>query len=81
MMSTQTIASGLHTAAGGAKERRGFFKRVFDAAIAARQAAAARQVASYLANQSDARLKDLGLTDAQIGELRESRRIPVSYWS
>ena len=80
-MSTQTITSGPHAATGGGKKHRGLFKRMLDAVFAARQAEAARQVAGFLANQSDTRLRDLGFTDAQIRELRQRGRIPVSYWS
>jgi uncharacterized protein YjiS (DUF1127 family) len=64
-----------------AEKRAGFFRRALEAVIAARQAEACRQVAGFLANQSDARLKDLGFTDAQIREVRQQGRPPVSYWS
>jgi hypothetical protein len=63
------------------EKRAGFFKRALEAVIAARQAEACRQIAGFLASQSDARLKDLGFTDAQIREVRQQGRLPVSYWS
>ena len=80
-MSTPTTTSDTPAVVSVAGKRVGLFKRALDAVVAARQAEACRQVAGFLANQSDARLKDLGFTDAQIREVRQNGRLPVSYWS
>jgi hypothetical protein len=81
MMSTLPTVSGTHADVVVAGKRVSWLKRVFDAVVAARQAEAGRQVAGFLATQSDARLRDLGFTESQIREVRERGRLPVSYWS
>jgi hypothetical protein len=81
MMSTHTTIPGPHSVSGESGEQVSWLKRTLDAVVAARQAEACRQVASFLANHSDARLKELGFTEPQIQEVRQHGRLPVSYWS
>ncbi len=59
---------------------RGFFGRMFDRFINARMQHAQVQVQTYLAQLSDARLKDLGFSADETKALREKGRIPASYW-
>ena len=59
---------------------RGFFGRMFDRFINARIKHAEVQVQMYLAQLSDARLKDLGFSADETKGLREKGRIPASYW-
>jgi hypothetical protein len=59
---------------------RGFFGRILDRFVQARVKQAEGQVQAYLAQLSDARLKDLGLTVDETKALREKGRIPASYW-
>ena len=77
-MSTHTTIPGPHSVSGVSGERVSWLKRTFDAVVAARQAEACRQVASFLANRSDVRLKELGFTAPQILEVRQHGRLPVS---
>jgi hypothetical protein len=80
-MSTPTTVPGPHSLSGVSERRGSWLKRLLEAVVAAWQADARRQVASFLANQSEARLRDLGFTEQQIEEVRQYRRPPVSYWS
>ena len=48
----------------------GFFGRVFNAIVHAREMQAQREVDRYLARQPDRMLKDIGLADGDIAELR-----------
>jgi hypothetical protein len=59
---------------------RGFFGRMLDRAIQARVKHAQVQVQAYLAQLSDARLKDLGFTADETKALREKGAIPATYW-
>jgi hypothetical protein len=81
IMSTHPTLLGTHADAGGTAKRTSWLSRVFDALVSARQAEAGRQVAGFLAAQSDARLQDLGFTEVQIQEVPRHGRLPVSYWS
>jgi uncharacterized protein YjiS (DUF1127 family) len=81
MMSTYPTVPGTHADVGVAGKPFSWLRRVFGAVVAARQAEARRQVAGFLATQSDARLKDLGFNESQIREVRVHGRLPVSYWS
>jgi hypothetical protein len=60
---------------------RGFFGRMFDRFVQARMKHAQVQVGAYLAELSDARLKDLGFTADETKALRDKGRIPASYWA
>jgi hypothetical protein len=59
---------------------RGVFGRMYDRIINARMHHAQVQVQAYLAQLSDARLKDLGFSADETKALREKGRIPASYW-
>jgi hypothetical protein len=59
---------------------RGVFGRMYDRFINARMHHAQVQVQAYLAQLSDARLKDLGFSADETKALREKGRIPASYW-
>jgi len=59
---------------------RGFFGRILDRVIEARIKQAEVQVQAYMAQLSDARLKDLGFSADETKALREKGAIPASYW-
>jgi hypothetical protein len=59
---------------------RGFFGRILDRFVQARIKHAQVQVQAYMAQLSDARLKDLGFTADETKALREKGAIPASYW-
>lgn len=59
---------------------RGFFGRILDRFVQARMKHAQIQVGAYLAQLSDARLKDLGFTADETKALRDKGRIPATYW-
>lgn len=63
-----------------ARTQPGLFRRVVRALMAAREAQALRYVSGYLNQLSDEQLKRLGMTDAEIRDVRSRRGDPVSYW-
>ena len=65
-MSINTTAVGAHGAleSTGRAGTRGFWGRLFDKMIEARQAQARRQIAAYLSQLSDEQRKDLGYPTA-----------------
>lgn len=72
--------ANLATATGTAAPARGFFGRMLDRFVQARMKHAQVQVGAFLAQLSDARLKDLGFTADETKALREKGRIPATYW-
>lgn len=59
---------------------RGIFGRFYDRLVNARMHHAQIHVQAYLAQLSDARLKDLGFSADETKAIREKGRIPASYW-
>ena len=61
-MSTQTTTIGAHGAfeTAGRTRAKGFWHRLFDRMVAARQAQADRAIAAYIKGLSDQERKDLG---------------------
>lgn len=77
-MSTTTATFGLDTATqADAKPRKTFFERMIEART--RQGEA--RVRATLARMSDAHLADIGFTPDQVRQVRDSGKVPLSFWA
>ena len=54
----------------------GVWSRIISCIMAAREAQAKREVARYLSQRPDRYLRDIGLTETEITELRHQQRLP-----
>jgi uncharacterized protein YjiS (DUF1127 family) len=79
IMSTTTLTAVGATVVGQSR-RPSLFRKLLDSMVASREARARRIVAAELSRMSDQRLGDIGFSREQIAEIRNSGRIPVSYW-
>jgi hypothetical protein len=66
-MSKSTVLSADKSVA----TKSGIFSRMFAALIKARQLQADREVEIYMSRQSDRTLRDIGMTDGDIHDLRQ----------
>lgn len=83
-MNTTTMGLGAHVSGAAVetiKEGKGFFARLLERAIAAREAEARGRAAQYLQFLSDARLVELGMSAHDIQLMRESGKVPPTLWS
>jgi hypothetical protein len=84
IMSTTTMgfSARMHGAAEAVLEStKGIFGRMMDQAIAARQAEARRRAAVYMHYLSDQRLVEMGMSAQDIQLMRDSGRVPPTFWS
>ena len=80
-MSLSTMTLGRALPAEGGKSRLGaFLSSLGQSFLAAQQARADRVVRPYLARVPDTELKQLGFSSEEIGEIRNSRHLPVVRW-
>ena len=73
------LASTGLTKSRGAVAR--FFAAFIDRAIAAREAEARLKVSKYLHYVSDGRLAELGMSASDIQLMRDTGRVPPTFWS
>jgi uncharacterized protein YjiS (DUF1127 family) len=71
-MRTTTIPSA---AAAGTRKKSGFFGRLVAALADARQRQADREVENYLSRQPDRMLRDIGLSEIEIEDLRRKHQL------
>jgi len=64
-----------------AKSGKGWFTRMMERAIAAREAEARLRVKAYLPHLSDERLRDMGMSARDIQLLRDTGKVPPTLWS
>lgn len=69
------------TRAEKANSGKGFWTRMLERAIAAREAEARLRVKAYLPHLSDERLKDMGMSARDIQLLRDTGKVPPTLWS
>jgi hypothetical protein len=84
IMSTTTMgfSARIHGAAEAFLDgTKGIFGRMMDRAIAARQAEARHRAAVYMHYFSDQRLLEMGMSAQDIQLMRESGRVPPTFWS
>jgi uncharacterized protein YjiS (DUF1127 family) len=72
-MSKPTFDATEHAVSNvSAAPKSGLLRRFFDALSRSRQMQADREVKHYLARQSNRTLHDIGMTDAEIADLRDT---------
>ncbi|MGE3065271.1 MAG: hypothetical protein AB7K67_06775 [Hyphomicrobiaceae bacterium] len=82
-MSTTATAYALPGSATAPKAEEageGFFDRAFSRLVAARMADADRMIRQHMAGYSDDQLVAMGLSKAEIAELRKLRHVPMAFW-